>query len=363
MKKQEEEEHEEEESEDEDDDEEGGPVDVLADLPAEVGRRVKALRAMHDDFEGVHEEYRAARAEVEAKFAAKKQALFEARRAIVQGEKDVAPEEGAEAPTADSIKGVPDFWCDVLTGHPDLGDLIAEEDIPALSFLDDINVTYENNFKAFTLSFTFRENEFFTNKVLTKKYEVDPDLFDESPGLTDAQGCVIDWKAGKNLTMSEIKKKQKAKSGRNKGQVRTVTRTVPKPSFFNFFKSPIPQEGDEEEPEQEDNEDEEDQNQGGPRIKLSVEEDYDVGHIIRTTIVNEAVLYFTGEKDFSDMYGGMDEDDDEEEEDDEEDDEEEEEEEEEAVQAKGKKGKKHAAGPAAAAAGAAGEKPQECKQN
>jgi hypothetical protein len=56
---------------------------------------------------------------------------------------------------------------------------------------------------------------------LTKKYTVSPDLLDEkAPALTDTSCSEVEWKAGKNLTVTETVKKQKAKSGKNKGQVR-----------------------------------------------------------------------------------------------------------------------------------------------
>lgn len=45
--------------------------------------------------------------------------------------------------------------------------------------------------------------------------------------------------------------------------------TAPKPSFFHYFGEPMTEE---EEAEEEENEDEE-----APRIKLSQEEDYDIG--------------------------------------------------------------------------------------
>lgn len=47
--------------------------------------------------------------------------------------------------------------------------------------------------------------------------------------------CTIDWVKGKNVTLKTIKKKQKHKG---RGTVRTVTKTVPNDSFFNFFTPP-----------------------------------------------------------------------------------------------------------------------------
>ena len=75
--------------------------------------------------------------------------------------------------------------------------------------------------------------------MLTKAYTVDPDILDDkSPELLENVSSEINWKEGKNLLIKEISKKQKAKSGKNKGQVRTITKTEPKPSFFHYFSEP-----------------------------------------------------------------------------------------------------------------------------
>lgn len=42
-----------------------------------------------------------------------------------------------------------------------------------------------------------------------------------------------------NLCVVETKKKQKSKSGKNKGQVRTIVHEEPKQSFFHYFSEPI----------------------------------------------------------------------------------------------------------------------------
>ena len=53
--------------------------------------------------------------------------------------------------------------------------------------------------------------------------------------LLSCQGCTIDWKKGKNVTVKTVNKKQVHKS---KGSVRTVKKTVQNDSFFNFFNPP-----------------------------------------------------------------------------------------------------------------------------
>ena len=56
-------------------------------------------------------------------------------------------------------------------------------------------------------------------QVLSKKYSLTDILDEKGPQLLEVVGTEIEWKEGKNLCVKEIKKKQKAKSGKNKGQV------------------------------------------------------------------------------------------------------------------------------------------------
>jgi nucleosome assembly protein 1-like 1 len=315
---------------------------------------------MHEDYEALEEEYRKERIELEKKYLAKKEEFYGKRQPIISGEVDVPKTEGEEEVGTEETddKGVPQFWLTALSSHPSIGETITEDDVPALEALANITVAYNEDFSSFTLSFHFKENEFFKNAVLTKKYSVTPDLLDDkNPNLSEAEGCVIEWKEGKNLCVTEIKKKQKAKSGRNKGQVRTVTRTVPKASFFHYFDE------HKEDDEEEEKEEEEEEEEGLGRKKFSIEEDYDIGHTIRTSIIPEAILWFTGEAayDYDNLMFG-DDDDDEDIEDGEEDEEDEEEEEEEAPKKGGKKSKGGLAAPAGPAGGANGQQP-ECKQN
>ncbi len=67
--------------------------------------------------------------------------------------------------------------------------------------------------------------------------------------------------------------------------MRTITKTVPKPSFFHYFSQPLTDEEEEEDEEPKEDEDEE-------KIKLTMEEDYDIGHTIRTAIIPQAVEWY-----------------------------------------------------------------------
>ena len=137
--------------------------------------------------------------------------------------------------------------------------------------------------QGFTLHFYFAPNDYFSNLILTKEYEMkcepsedDPFSF-EGPEIFKCKGCTINWKEGKNLTVKTVKKKQKHKS---KGNVRTITKQVKNDSFFNFFDPPpIP----------------DDPNADiDPETQDLLTADFEIGHYIRDRIIPRAVLFFTG---------------------------------------------------------------------
>lgn len=80
----------------------------------------------------------------------------------------------------------------------------------------------------FTIVFSLAANNIIKNKELSIKFYLDKDSVPAK-----AESSAIEW-VGKNLTMKEIKKKQKNKKT---GQQRVVTKQVKAKSFFNFFTS------------------------------------------------------------------------------------------------------------------------------
>lgn len=163
----------------------------------------------------------------------------------------------------------------------------------------------EPQYKGFTIEFEFSSNEFFTNTVLTKAYELrtGPDenepLSYEGPEIVKSKGCEIHWNKGKNVTVKMVKKRQKHK---NRGTIRVVTKEVQTDSFFNFFTPPtgkdllihfflykiimffhllVPEEADADLEESEE--------------MRMLAADFEIGHMLRDSIVPKAVLYYTGE--------------------------------------------------------------------
>merc|ERR1711871_681071 len=242
-------------------------------------------------------------------------------------------------------KGIPNFWFQALSNFHSTAEYIQPEDFEDLEALKDIRCELNETYTGFSIILSFEENEYFTNLELRKDYVVSPDLLEENyPSLESATGTEIDWKSDKNLCEKTIQKRQKAKSGKRKGETRVISTKEEVPSFFHFFRDP-------REPEDEDDEDDDEENRNP---HLDAEEDYEIAHSIRTMLLPDAVGWYTGE--FDDDYEGEDEEDEDEEGD------EDDEDEDAAPQLVRNKGKKSSMQPAKGASSIAGEKPPECKQ-
>ncbi|KAM4799251.1 nucleosome assembly protein 1-like 2 [Urocitellus parryii] len=174
-------------------------------------------------------------------------------------------------------KGIPDFWLTVLKNVEALTPLIKKYDEPILKLLTDIKVKLSDPGEplSFTLEFHFKPNEYFKNELLTKTYVLKSRLayYDPHPyrgtAIEYSTGCEIDWNEGKNVTLRTVKKKQKHRIW---GTIRTVTESFPKDSFFNFF-SPHGISLN-----------------GGDR-----NDDFLLGHNLRTYIIPRSVLFFSGD--------------------------------------------------------------------
>uniref|UniRef100_A0A803T536 Nucleosome assembly protein 1 like 4 n=1 Tax=Anolis carolinensis TaxID=28377 RepID=A0A803T536_ANOCA len=250
------------------------PSSYIETLPKAVKRRIDALKQLQVKCAHIEAKFYEEVHDLERKYAALYQPLFDKRRDFITGcaeptdaeaewhseneeeeklagdlkNKVVIEEKEAGAAEESNPKGIPDFWFTIFRNVDMLSELVQEYDEPILKHLQDIKVKFSEPGQpmSFTLEFHFDPNDYFTNSVLTKTYKMksEPDKSDpfsfEGPEIVDCEGCTIDWKKGKNVTVKIIKKKQKHKG---RGTVRTITKQVPNDSFFNFF-SPIKVSGD-----------------------------------------------------------------------------------------------------------------------
>ena len=74
---------------------------------------------------------------------------------------------GSQSPSRShvDVKEIPSFWAAALSNHQTIGQLVTEDDMEALEALTNISCEYNESWSGFTLTFTFKENKYFSNTV------------------------------------------------------------------------------------------------------------------------------------------------------------------------------------------------------
>merc|ERR1719242_292760 len=258
----------------------------IASLPAPVKRRLKSLKKIQLESTKIEAKFYEEVHKLECKYHEMYKPLYEQRGRITKGEyepnddecqwpsddeeedKELAGDMKDKAKLEDEktkkeaeekdVKGVPDFWLTIFKNVEMLQEMVQEADEPVLSKLTDITVTFSETPMGFTLHFSFAPNDYFSNTVLTKEYEMKCEPSDDDPFGFEGP---------------EIFK--------SKGNVRTITKQVKNDSFFNFFDPP---------PISDDPDADVD-----PETQDLLTADFEIGHYIRDRIIPRAVLFFTGE--------------------------------------------------------------------
>ncbi|GAD95814.1 nucleosome assembly protein Nap1, putative [Paecilomyces variotii No. 5] len=270
-------------------------------LPTPVRRRVAGLKGIQKEHAKLEAQFQEEVLELEKKYFTKFTPLYQRRATIVNGaaeptEDEVAAgkvdeeeeeEEDAKAKEEESKKeetapstvaGIPEFWLSAMKNQISLAEMITDRDEEALKHLVDIRMEYLDR-PGFRLIFEFSENEFFTNKTITKTYYYQEESGYGGDFIYDhAEGDKIDWKADKDLTVRVESKKQRNKSTK---QTRVVKITVPTESFFNFFSPPKPPTDDDD--------------TVATDIEERLELDYQLGEDIKEKLIPRAIDWFTGE--------------------------------------------------------------------
>ncbi|TGO89005.1 hypothetical protein BPOR_0130g00170 [Botrytis porri] len=264
-------------------------------LPTPVRRRVAGLKGVQKEHSKLEAEFQEEVLELEKKYFAKFTPLYQKRAKIVNGEVEPTEEEiksGEEDDeehdaeqaekvdeSAEKISGIPEFWLSAMKNQVSLAEMITDRDEAALKDLTDIQMEYLDK-PGFRLIFQFADNEFFTNKTITKTYFYQNESGYGGDFIYDhAEGDKINWKEGKDLTVRVESKKQRNK---NTKQTLVVKKTVPTESFFNFFSPP-------KAPTDEDDDD------LASDIEERLELDYQLGEDIKEKLIPRAIDWFTGE--------------------------------------------------------------------
>jgi nucleosome assembly protein 1-like 1 len=301
-------------------------------LPPVVRRRVAGLKGIQKEHAKLEAQFQEEVLELEKKYFAKFTPLYQRRSTIVNGgvepteaeieagkeDEEEEEEETKEAEEetkeeGESMNGIPEFWLSAMKNQISLAEMITERDEEALKHLTDIRMEYLDR-PGFRLIFEFSENEFFTNKTISKTYYYKDENGYGGDFIYDhAEGSKIEWKADQDLTLRLESKKQRNK---NTKQTRVVKISVPTESFFNFFSPPQPPTEDDE--------------SVASDIEERLELDYQLGEDIKEKLIPRAIDWFTGEAlQFEELGDEMDPDEFEDEEEEEEDEEDEDEDDEE----------------------------------
>ncbi|GAB1314325.1 histone chaperone [Madurella fahalii] len=266
-------------------------------LPSEVKRRVAGLKGIQKEHSKLEAEFQEEVLQLEKKYFAKFTPLYEQRSAIVNGktepsddlvkagEEDEESEETEGAAVKEEkpaetakVSGIPEFWLSAMKNQISFAEMITDRDEGALKSLIDIRMEYLDK-PGFRLIFEFAENEYFTNKIITKTYFYQNESGYGGDFIYDhAEGDKIDWKPGMDLTVRVEQKKQRNKTTK---QTRIVKKTVPTESFFNFFSPPKAPTDDDDD--------------AASDIEDRLELDYQLGEDIKEKLIPRAIDWFTGE--------------------------------------------------------------------
>jgi len=199
-------------------------------LPAAVRRRVAGLKGVQKEHSKLEAQFQEEVLELEKKYFVKFTPLYEKRAGIVNGSaepteeevnagedsdeenEEAMDEEKPEEASSEDIKGIPEFWLSAMKNQVSLVEMITDRDEKALKTLTDIRMEYLEK-PGFRLIFEFAENEYFSNKTISKTY-----FYQEENGYggdfiyDHAEGEKIEGKAGQDLTVRIESKKQRNKS-------------------------------------------------------------------------------------------------------------------------------------------------------
>ena len=127
------------------------------------------------------------------------------------------------------VKEIEDYWEKVILNSRYFS--ITDKDKTILKYLRKVQMvkfsgSNNHNINDFRIDFYFKENEFFSNEILSKTY-----IYQKDATLKKAEGTKIEWKSSdKNTTIEKVKKRiKKGKKYFNEVKEKKVD------SFFSFF--------------------------------------------------------------------------------------------------------------------------------
>ncbi|GJP47629.1 hypothetical protein CLOM_g6809 [Closterium sp. NIES-68] len=158
----------------------------MADASAQIDESLQQLTAIQEELEKVNEEASDKVLEVEQKYNKLRRPIYERRQQLVSQ--------------------VNDFWTTVLLNHNLLHAFFTDEDRQVLEYLRGLDVEdYKDIKSGYSITFTFAENPYFSNKELTKSFKYTEE------GTANVEATKIEWKEGMDLTAPKPKQEKPGK--------------------------------------------------------------------------------------------------------------------------------------------------------
>lgn len=109
-----------------------------------------------------------------------------------------------------TIKKIPEFWLTAFLNHPTVSSIVDEDEEDCFEYLDILDVEETEDIKTgYKLHFHFRENPYFSNKCLTKEFQLG-----SGSNMPTSTSTPINWNEGKDLAKQLQNKTQS--TGRRK---------------------------------------------------------------------------------------------------------------------------------------------------
>ena len=217
-------------------------LDAIKDLkPEEVSANVKSklilLSNVHSDYLKIKEDqYGIEYDTIRDIYDKKNQEIYDKIETIVTTKEkeqiEITQEEKEKYGITDDdseVKEIVDYWEKVIINSRYFA--ITDKDKVILKYLNKIKMekfpkNNTNNINDFRVDFYFKENEFFSNEILSKTY-----IYNKDATLKKAEGTKINWKSPeKNTTIEKVRKKtRKGKRVFNEEKEKFVD------SFFAIF--------------------------------------------------------------------------------------------------------------------------------
>jgi len=246
----------------------------IANKPQLVQERVVKLFSLQQKYTSLIMQYQEEALDLEQKYLALMQPLYVERRETITGLRETISKPPLSPMDGDGGVGIPNFWLQAMKNEPSLADLIAPRDEAVLAELKDIRLeNLPNGERGFILMFTFGENEYFWNQMLTKTYmyiraadagdDAVEDIYSTEYSYHESYGDAIHWKDGRNLIEREDEDGEQNES------------------FFTFFAPPTKPDGEDGEAKR--------------TYDWLLELDFGYGEVFKEKVIPYAVHWYTGE--------------------------------------------------------------------